>query len=149
MLIQIRGFTLIELMIVVAVIGVLAIIAFPAYEQYGTKARRADAKISLTELAQRQESYYADNNGYADTFPKLGLNGTNYGFKKTGDNLFSKDENYILSIFNSTQKSFKLQATPTAGQTDDKTCALFSIDSTGKREAKDKSNNDTSKECWK
>lgn len=149
MLIQSKGFTLIELMIVVAVIAILVLVAFPAYEQYGMKARRADAKTALSELAQRQESYYADNNGYADTFQKMGLNGTNFGFKKSGDNLISKDGHYTISIASADQKSFKLEATPTGGQADDKTCALFSIDSTGKREAKNKTSGITTTDCWK
>jgi len=60
------GFTLIELMIAVAIIAVLAAIAFPAYTDYTTKTRRAAATACLTELAQFMERYYTTNMSYDD-----------------------------------------------------------------------------------
>ena len=52
------GFTLIELMIVIAIIGIISAVAFPSYSSYITKSRRADAKISLTKMADAQERWY-------------------------------------------------------------------------------------------
>ena len=59
------GFTLMELMIVVAIIGILAVIAVPSYQQYILRANRAVAKTAIMRIAAQQESYYNDRKGYA------------------------------------------------------------------------------------
>ena len=59
-----RGFTLIELMIVVAVVGILAAIAYPSYTDSIVKGRRAQGRTALAELMQQQERYMTQNNTY-------------------------------------------------------------------------------------
>jgi type IV pilus assembly protein PilE len=61
-----RGFTLIELMIVVAVVAILAAVAFPAYTQYVEQTRRADAQSALLNAAQNLERCFTRNNSYAN-----------------------------------------------------------------------------------
>ena len=63
---RINGFTLIELMITVAIIGILASIAMPSYEQYVLKANRQAAQAVLMENAQFMERYFTTNNKYTD-----------------------------------------------------------------------------------
>jgi type IV pilus assembly protein PilE len=59
-----QGFTLIELMIVVAIIGILASVAYPAYTSSIIKGKRAEGRAALTELMQQQERYMTQNNCY-------------------------------------------------------------------------------------
>lgn len=61
-----KGFTLIELMIVVAVIGILAAIAYPNYTQYVRRGKAAEATSTLANLKSRMEQYFQDNKTYAD-----------------------------------------------------------------------------------
>jgi prepilin-type N-terminal cleavage/methylation domain-containing protein len=63
---QTRGFSLIELMIVVAIIGVLASIALPAYQDYVIRGKLAEAYSELASLRIRMEQYYQDNRTYGD-----------------------------------------------------------------------------------
>ena len=64
---SIQGFTLIEVMIVVAVIGILAAIAYPSYQESVTKTRRSAAQGCLVEMAQFMERFYTTNMRYDQT----------------------------------------------------------------------------------
>ncbi|MCP4995976.1 MAG: type IV pilin protein [Gammaproteobacteria bacterium] len=64
---QMRGFTLIELMIVVAVIGILSAIAYPSYMDSVRKSRRTDGQSALLDAAQKMEVFYARNATYTTT----------------------------------------------------------------------------------
>lgn len=71
---QTKGFTLIELMITVAIVAILAAIALPSYQSHIRKARRVEAQAYLMDLAQRQQQYFTDNRSYATTIDAAGLN---------------------------------------------------------------------------
>jgi type IV pilus assembly protein PilE len=113
-----RGFTLIELMIAVAIIGILASIAIPAYQQYVLRANRADAQAILMETAQFMERYFTTNNSYADAALLSGQS------PKTGT------AKYTISFSSQSDTAYTLQAAPQGSQTAD-SCGTLSVDQTG------------------
>lgn len=133
-----KGFTLIELMIVVAVIGILAMIAYPSYSEYVKRGKRAEAKAALMEGAQALERYYSSNGTYlkgnslADVF----------ALKVPG----SGTANYNIAVQGTpTATSFTLQATRATSMANDP-CGDFRIAHTGARTLDDATR--TAAECW-
>ncbi len=81
-----RGFTLVELMIVVAIAAILAAIAYPSYQDSIRKSRRTEAKTALENVAAEQEKYYYRNNAYTRDLTKLGYSGTAGAGQKNTEN---------------------------------------------------------------
>ncbi|HSX60403.1 MAG TPA: type IV pilin protein [Tahibacter sp.] len=141
-----QGFTLLELMIVVAIIAILAAFALPSYQRYGQRARRADGKELLMRVAAAQERYYTNFNRYATsplTAPtSLGLS-----------TLTSERGYYSVSSANGATgdtQSYVLSATPVAGtnQAGDQ-CGTLTINNTGvKTPAKTEMPQNSNGACW-
>ena len=68
-----KGFTLIELMIVVAIIGILAAIAIPNFMRFQAKSKQSEAKGNLKGIATAQKAYFAERNSYASLMKRLGF----------------------------------------------------------------------------
>lgn len=100
-----NGFTLIEMMIVVAIIGILAAIAFPSYQGYVKKVKRSDMMIELQNIGKNITSQKIAQGGYtAMTWSTI--NGTQTQYPYTGDAL------YNLTVTNLTTGKWLLTATP-------------------------------------
>lgn len=125
-----KGFTLIELMIVVAIVGILAAIAYPSYTEYVKRTHRAEIASLLSEQTQALERYFSKNSKYTEI---TGL---------SGGNSF-----YTITQTLSTNE-FTLTATPipTSMMNGDK-CGSFVITNTGARSNSGGTVTST-KECW-
>lgn len=119
-----QGFTLVELMFVVAIIGILAAIAYPAYLDYVMKARRSDAKTALLDVSQQLERCYSMHNAFNDTDCSVTLPQD------------SPEGHYrVAGTVNA--NSYSLTAAPLSGspQAKDDECTSFSIDQLNQKTA--------------
>lgn len=119
------GFTLVELMITVAVVGILAVTAYPTYQNFLLKGNRAAAQSHLMDIAQRQQQYLMDARSYAGSVAALNMTTptevSNY---------------YTIAIVTAagTPPTFTATATPSGKQTAD-TCGTMSLDNNGAKTA--------------
>lgn len=138
------GFTLIELMIVVAVIGILTAIAIPAYQDYVTRSKRADGRAALLSLQLAQEKYRTNCPQYADGIHASTLTCVTGGSHNLVANTSSPDSYYTLAITAGNATTYTLTATPTF--TDTK-CGTLGID-LSQSNPKTKTGTDTVANCW-
>ena len=131
------GFTLIELMITVAIIAILSGIALPAYSIYVLKAARAEAKAALLDVAAKQEQFYLDNKGYTTNLTNLGY---------TSNPWTTESNRYVITIESADNVAYDLKATRTGAQLKDSDCGDFTYDSTGTKGVDDATS--AASTCW-
>jgi len=120
-----KGFTLIELMITVAVVAILAAIAYPSYTEYVMRARRTEGQNLLNDAAARQERWRAQNGSYTEDKDKL---------KLPND---SKSQNSYYQLVLSTAEGdggYTLKAQRIGAQLSDSKCGDLTLTATGKKD---------------
>jgi type IV pilus assembly protein PilE len=130
-----NGFSLIELMVTVAIVGVLAMIAIPSYRTYVLRATRAEAKQALLARASDLERCYTRNNTYvnAPTTPCGVVLPDNSG------------THYAISADTLAASTFVLKAVPAGSQVADTRCATFKLDDKNSRSVTGPAG---ATECW-
>ena len=133
-----RGFTLIELMIVVAIIAIISAIAVPMYGNYVQKSRRTDAKAKLMEVAQSLERCFTQFSKYNDSSCNVVTSGA--------VSLNSDEGFYTITTTNLTSTTFTLEANPpdTSPQDNDADCETLTLTHLGERGA----TGADSDNCW-
>jgi len=104
---HVKGFTLIEIMLVVAIMGVIAAIAIPQYKQYVIRGNRAAAQSFMMDVASRQKQFLLDARAYAPDLPTLAL---------VTPNDVAKNYTITLNVPNVVPPTFTIIATPIPGK---------------------------------
>lgn len=130
-----RGFTLIELMVTVAIVGILATIAVESYTYEVQKSRRTDARSALMDLAGREEKVYSVINAYTNNAAQLG-----YGTLTPVGNGY-----YNVTIVTPDTQSYLITATPIGPQASDSQCKTLAVDQTG---AQTSTGSAPASTCW-
>ena len=126
-----KGFTLIELMVVVVVAAILAAIAYPSYQNYVMRAKRAEGRATLLDAAAKEERYYSDANQYG-TLADAGISST------------SESGYYSISISRqNANQNFTLTATPASFADND--CGALTLSNAGD---KDNGGTEDTAYCW-
>ena len=99
-----KGFTLIELMIVIAVIGIIAAIAIPSYSQYVVRSKRGDAMAALLSASQAVERFKSNNN--------FSYSGVNAPFARIPADSVAGKQNYDVAIANLSSTTYTITASP-------------------------------------
>ena len=155
---QQRGFTLVEVMIAVAIVAILATLAVPSYKSYVERANRTVAKTAMTDIVSRQNSYYVDRKRFATLLTKLGWHANTLYLTTDGALTASSTSQSIYEVAlagdgtgtacpatgAAAANGFTVVAKPINGQANDKRCATLCLGSTGIKSA---SGTDPS-DCW-
>lgn len=116
---KVKGFTLMELMITVAIIGIIAAIAIPSYQDFVNKSRRSEAHAGLTKMQLQQEAHRMVNSTFASAFGT----GSNDVHEPTSD--------YYTFTLSGSANAYSVIATAKSTQTADTACTPMTIDQAG------------------
>ena len=128
---RLRGFTLIELVVVMAIAGILAAIAIPNYSEYVLRSNRSSAQAFISDVATRQAQFFMDRRTYATTVAALNL--------PVPNDIATR---YVVAIAVNAGPplTYTVRATPTGPQANDR-CGALTIDQAGTKTA-------ATTRCW-
>lgn len=138
---RVSGFTLIELMVVIAIVGILAVIAMPSYQQYVLRSHRTTAVNALLDMGSREARYYSANNAYTSSL----TGATGLGYSSDPELVPNATTPYYQISAQLTGSSFTLVALPVGAQLNDVECASFIYTGLG---IKTVSGTGTVAKCW-
>jgi type IV pilus assembly protein PilE len=137
-----RGFTLVELMIVVLVAAILAAIAFPLYLNQVRESHRTDARSALLDLAGREERYFATRNTYTNDSTALGYTTAGNTWPQTvGSGFYQIAQPTVVA----SPPSYSITATAVGTQANDTACATLTVTSSGQQTSTGTGSAST---CW-
>ena len=147
-----RGFTLIELMIVMTIIAVLAAIAYPNYQEFLLKSGRSDGHAKLTQIMQAQERFYSQNQSYTSNLGATAAGNPGLAFPGTAEDapVISDEQRYsiaaeVCAVGTPLTRCVRLVATTVGPQVADTQCGNLSLNSRG---VKGVSGTGTVQTCW-
>lgn len=140
------GFTLIEMLIAVAIAGILASLAYASYSSSVQKSNRTDAKDALLQAASRQERFFLRSNNYSSDITDVGDVASTEGYYTMA--VDATDETLNGSCDDGACYTISATANNPGPQAGDTQCAVFRIDNLGRRESEDTDGVDTTDICW-
>ena len=117
-----RGFTLIELMLVVVILGIIAAFAYPTFLDQVYKSRRGDGKAMLMSVASKQQQFYLDNKTFTNSMTAMGY---------SADPEDSSEGYYRVDVTAASATAYTLRARAQNGQTSDSKCLDYTLNSQG------------------
>ncbi|WP_371377880.1 type IV pilin protein [Thalassotalea aquiviva] len=130
----VNGFSLIELLVAIAIVGIIATIAMPTYTSFVSKSNRTEGQRELLKMANLQEQYFADNRKYTPNLSVLGFS-SNAVVTESGYYQISATTTNNHTQFTLTAQALNAQAV------NDSECKQLTVTETGKKSA-------TSENCW-
>ena len=124
------GFTLVELLISVAIVGILAAVAYPSYTDFVMRSNRAEAQRELLRYANLQEQLFVDSRSYAADMKGLG---------ESTVTIKTESKNYVIKVQDQTATTFTLRAIGKKTQVNDSGCVRLNINHLGTK---------TPEACW-
>ena len=144
---QQRGFTLLELMIVVVIVAIISAVAYPSYMQYVVRTKRTAATSVLLQVADRQQQFFMDNKSYTADLTNLGFAANPLVVGDDGRTLPSGDAQsvYTFAMSNVGVTTYTITATPLNAQlTRDTDCGALTLDQSLAKGA-----GGSVEDCWK